>query len=149
MDLDKSGSVDSGEAKIVVAGGGILDLGSTNTPSGSFDITLTTKSRLRDEPGKGDEVITINILKTGGVDLDIPSQAALSMNSVDGERIDMTPVGVLVRQITSDEADRLQIGYGRGGQMLADVAIVIIEEEKPITKVVKSPTAFVILYEVF
>ncbi len=150
MDLDKSGSVDSGEAKIVVAGGGILDLGSTNTPGGSFDITLTTKSRLRDEPGKGDEVITINILQTsGGVDLEIPSQAALSMNSVDGERIDMTPVGVLVRQITSDEADRLTIGYGRGGQMLADVAIVIIEQEKPITKIVKGPTAFAIFYDMF
>lgn len=149
IDLDHSGSVDSGEAKIVLASGAILDLGSTNTPGGSFDITHTVLSRSRDEPGKGDEVVTINILATSGVDLNVPSQSSLSMNSVDGERIDMTPVGVLVRQITSDDADRLQIGSGRGGQMLADVAIVIIEEEKPITNVVKSPTAFAVFYELF
>lgn len=150
MDLDNSGSVDSGEAKIVIAGGGILDLGSTNTPGGSFDITLTTAAKLRDEPGKGAEVITINILKTSnGVDLNVPDQDALQMNSVDGERIDMTPVGVYVRQITSDDADKLQIGYGRGGQQLADVAIVIIEQEKPLVKVAKNPTGFAVLYDLF
>ena len=148
MDLDASGSVDSGEAKIVVLGGGILDLGSTNTPGGSFSITLTTLSRLRDEPGKGDEVITINILETDGVDLNIPDQDALNMNSVYGERVDMTPVGVLVRQITDDDADRLIIGYGKGGQQLADVAIVILEQEKAITKIVQGLTALII-YDMF
>ncbi|MDP4012829.1 MAG: hypothetical protein Q8R00_04470 [Candidatus Nanoarchaeia archaeon] len=149
IDLDNSGDVDGGEAKIVIAGGGVLDLGSTNSPGGSFSITLTTAAKLRDSPGLGAEVLQFNILDTGsGVDVEVPSQSALPMNSVKGEKIGMSDVGVFVRLIESDP-NKLEVGYGSGGQRLANVAIVIIAQEDRITKKVSGLTAFAVFYDFF
>lgn len=63
VDQNRDGSINAGEAKIILKGGGILDLGSTNTPSDDFAMTLTTGSGDFDEPPSSDEVITINIDK--------------------------------------------------------------------------------------
>lgn len=63
VDQNRDGNIDGGEAKIILKGGGIVDLGSSNNPGGNFAITLTTGSAEFDEAPSSDEVITINIAK--------------------------------------------------------------------------------------
>lgn len=62
VDLNGDGVVGSDESNIITNGGGIIDLGNTNTPSSNFDITLTTPSSQFDE-GASDEIITISMEK--------------------------------------------------------------------------------------
>ncbi len=80
VDQNGDGAIDGGEAKIVLRGGGRLDLGSANVPGGSSaTITLTTPRRLFAEPSS-DEVVSFNVVRSSGnLDIVVPSQEQITM----------------------------------------------------------------------
>ncbi len=110
IDLNHDGDVAGDEVNIVVQGGGVLDLGSTITPNDEFNITLTTDASQFDTR-TSDEIITISILKSGSdIDLNLPAQTALTIESKTGKRLAMSPYGVFLKQET-DNPDELFIQY--------------------------------------
>lgn len=142
IDMNGDGDINSDEINIVVEGGGIIDLGSTNNPMNNFDITLKTEKASFDEPSN-DEVITINILKSGSnVDLSIPSQSGLSIESDDDQIKALSNFGVYFVQ-DKNGADSLRIYYPRR-QAVGDVELIFykssgysvekIEKLRPIIK---------------
>ena len=91
MDLDSDGTIASDEANLVIKGGGVFDLGSTNAPSSSFAITLTTDSSKFEETSSG-ETITINIEKRTS-QVGISSITGVSTSTVGGGLAGMTLYG--------------------------------------------------------
>ena len=123
VDLTDDGSLSGGEANIVVNGGGILDLGSTSSPGSSFTMTLKTEARQFDR-STADEVISITIQNTGsGVDVNIPAQSGLSIETEDGRIRAMSNYGIEFLQ-RRNGADSLTITYPSGSQSIADVSVV-------------------------
>ncbi len=123
VDLTDDGSLSGREASIVVNGGGILDLGSTSSPGSSFTITLKTEARQFDEAST-DEVISMTIQNTGsGVDINIPSQSGLSIETENGRIRAMSNYGIEFLQ-RRNGADSLTIAYPSGSQSVADVSVV-------------------------
>ena len=123
VDLTDDGSLSGREANIVVNGGGILDLGSTSSPGSSFTMTLKTEARQFQEAAT-DEVISMTIQNTGsGVDINIPAQSGLSIETESGRIRAMSNYGVEFLQ-RRNGADSLTITYPSGSQSIADVSVV-------------------------
>ena len=145
IDMNGDGDVNSDEINIVVNGGGIIDLGSTNNPGSDFSITLKTEASSFDE-NADDEIITVNILKSGSnVDLSIPSQSGLSIESDDDQVKAMSNYGAYLVQ-DRNGADSLKIYYPKR-QSVADVELVfykspeyIIEKVQKIKPIIKKPS---------
>ncbi len=62
VDLNGDGAIETDEVNIITKGGAVIDLGSTNSPSGDFTITLTTEASQFDEAASA-ETINIPIVK--------------------------------------------------------------------------------------
>lgn len=123
VDLTDDGSLSGREANIVVNGGGILDLGSTSSPGSSFAITLKTEARQFDR-STADEVISMTIQNTGsGVDINIPAQSGLSIETENGRIRAMSNYGIEFLQ-RRNGADSLTITYPSGSQSIADVSVI-------------------------
>lgn len=60
IDQNGDGAINSAEVNLVGKGGSIFDLGSTNTPAGTFSITMSTIASAFDE-SSSNETITISI----------------------------------------------------------------------------------------
>jgi len=150
LDFTNDGSISSDEANIVTQGGGIIDLGTTNTPGGTFSVTLTTLNSEFDENGPldagGDEVITIDIEDRAGgeVGLGFPSQPFLDFQSLKGVNLDqaLTPYGVFFEtDIDTNDAEDLVIEYPRtqrGGQVyvtFGPVEPLYVEELPSLTQI--------------
>ena len=122
VDLNGDGDVDGAETKIIVQGGGILDLGSSQTPGSSFEMTLTTEASQFDE-NSNDEVITIDIIASGSeIDIGLDSQSSLSIKSDDNKIKAMSTYGVYLEK-NNGNPDRLVVEYPLS-QQLADVRVV-------------------------
>ena len=122
FDLDNSGNIDGGEANIVVLGGGILDLGNTETLSGDFDITLTTLASEFDEQGIGDEVVTIEIEeKTGNeIDLNVASGQTILNGTENGAAY--THTLDVVNENGNNDVKLFRTRYGIAGRVTGDTA---------------------------
>ncbi len=130
MDFTHDGVLNSGEANVVVYGGGILDLGSTSSPGGSFTIILKTEAKQFDNPS-GDETISMTIQNTGsGVDINLPAQAGLSIETESGKIRALSNYGVEFLQHTNG-ADSMTINYPSKQQAIADVAVIFLATEEP------------------
>ncbi len=128
MDLNHDGDVASDEVNIVVQGGGLLDLGSTIAPNTDFNMTLTTLAKQFDT-ATNDEAIIISILASGSnVDLDLPTQTALTIESRTGKKLGMSDYGVFLKQETKNP-DKLFIEYPLS-QATGNIELVFSEEEK-------------------
>ncbi|MBW3014489.1 hypothetical protein KY335_04605 [Candidatus Woesearchaeota archaeon] len=121
VDQNADGSINGGEARVVILGGGIIDLGS----GGPGSITLTSLSKYFDDP-TGNEVTTIDITDEGSyVDLNVPSQASITMHEVStgGQRQGSTRYGALFQQLKrGGDPDELKIFYPYG-QRVAQVTV--------------------------
>ena len=135
VDLNHDGDVNSDEVNIVIEGGGLIDLGTTITPNNDFSITLTTQARQFDTPSN-DEVITINIIKSGStVDLDLPTQTALTIESRSGKDLAMSNYGVFLKQ-EMENPDELFIQYPLS-QATGNIELVFRQQEQRDT--IKTP----------
>ncbi|MBS3128004.1 hypothetical protein J4410_02575 [Candidatus Woesearchaeota archaeon] len=131
IDMNKDGDVGSDEVKVVVRGGGILDLGSTNTPSGDFDVTLTTEAS-EIEDSSSDEVITWRIEDRGSGKLGITlaDQTDLTLESEDGHKKGITNFGVRFDLDDTTVGEKLTINYP-GGESNVEVTILASETLAP------------------
>ncbi|MDP1694733.1 MAG: hypothetical protein Q8L34_04300, partial [Candidatus Woesearchaeota archaeon] len=128
IDLNQDGDVNSDEVNIIVQGGGIMDLGTTITPNNDFSITLATEASQFDG-ASSDEVITINVQETEtGVDLDLPAQNTLNIESRTGKKLAMSTYGVFLKQET-DNPDELSIDYPLR-QAVGHLEIVFTQQEQ-------------------
>jgi hypothetical protein len=122
IDMDNDGDIDGGETNIVIKGGGILDLGSTLTPGGNFDMTLTTEASQFDE-SSSDETLTLTMQDNSGeVDISLPAQSSLSIETDKSVTKALSDYGVYLEK-DSDDPDRLIITYPLS-QSLGDVRLV-------------------------
>ncbi len=128
IDLNHDGDIASDEVNIVVQGGGLLDLGANITPNDEFNMTLTTEGSQFDSAAS-DEVISISILKDGSnIDLNLPTQTALTIESKTGKRLAMSPYGIFFKQET-DNPDELFIQYPLS-QATGNVALIFEEQHE-------------------
>jgi len=119
------------EVNVVTLGGGIIDLGPGN-------MEVKTLEKMFDEPA-GDEEIKVTITDGGDwVNADVPDQADIDMQEVDGDQEKgMSRYGVLVdirERGGSDDPDDIQIYYPYGGrravgQAAGRVAVTLEREE--------------------
>lgn len=144
VDQNADGVIDGGEAKVVLRGGGRLDLGSANVPGGSSaSLTLTTPKRLFAEP-TSDEVVSFNIVKSGStLNINVPNQDTVTMyhqnNYLDKG---MTRFGVYFLRDSRDKtASQLIIEYPRAAVFTVSSAAqgkgavaVTLEREKYLRK---------------
>ncbi len=127
IDLDGDGIVNGREVNIVVKGGGLIDLGSSINPNNDFDVTLKTLAKRFVDVGS-DEIITINVKKSGSnIDVDIPSQSSLTIESENGKKTGLSNYGVYYVQDVNDGADELLIRYP-SSQLVGDVEVVFSGE---------------------
>jgi hypothetical protein len=146
VDLDDSGAlVGTHNAKVVVNGGGMIDLAANinvatyraNIGAGGVIMNVSTDNNNFDEAPASDEAFLVNLSKTATheVDLDVASDAAigLSFNSPednDDLNMGMTNYGVLVKEINEDnDPDSLTIVYPES-QLLPQAFLVF---EKTVT----------------
>ena len=109
--MNNDNTFNGAEANIILRGGGILDLGSSNTPNSDFVLTLTTQRKQFDE-ASSDEVLEIDIDNNGnGVDLNVDSQSGLTVITEDGEKKAMSKYGVYFEQDVKDGSDELNLEY--------------------------------------
>lgn len=141
-DLDSDGNVNNAEVNIIIDGGGIIDLGSTQNPNTDFNITLTTDSSSLDNPSTGDEVISISILRNGNnIDLDLPAQQKLMRETSSSKTYGTSLYGVYFEEDDDSTIDELLIEYPRS-QVTADVRILFSSQQlSKITKK-KVPTCY-------
>jgi len=131
IDLNQDGDVNSDEVNIIVQGGGMLDLGTTITPNNDFSLTLTTEASQFDG-ASSDETITINVQETeAGVDLDLPAQNTLTIETRTGKKLAMSTYGVFLKQET-DNPDELSIDYPLQ-QAVGHIEIVFAQQEQGAT----------------
>lgn len=118
VDQNADGTIDGGEARIVLRVGGRLDLGSSNSISGSsITVTLTTPKRLFAEPSS-DEVVSMTLTRTGNeLDISVPDQSAITMyHERSGLDKGMTEFGVFfLRDKRGKTSSQLMIEYPRTG----------------------------------
>ena len=116
VDQNSDGVIDGGEAKIVLRGGGRLDLGSDNLIGGSSTtLSLTTPKRLFAEPSS-DEVVSFDIVKSGSnLDISVPSQDTIAMqHDKSGFDKGLTRFGVyFLRDGRSKTSAQLVVEYPR------------------------------------
>ncbi|MDP4012623.1 MAG: hypothetical protein Q8R00_03410 [Candidatus Nanoarchaeia archaeon] len=124
IDLNGDGSLNSGEANIVLEGGGIIDLGSSNYP-GNFTITLTTQSSQLDE-ASGDETIQWQMESRVGNEVGISSFSGTPLSQEDDHSYGLTTYGVFVDLLdeSSSEAETLVIEYPQE-QIEAEVYVIV------------------------
>lgn len=144
VDQNIDGVIDGGEARIVLRGGGRLDLGSNNIIGGSsITLTLTTPKRLFAEPSS-DEVVTFSITKSGNnLDISVPNQNSINMYR-DNAGFDkgMTDFGVyFLRDVRGKTSSQLVIEYPRATVFAVPTAsqgeaavAVTLEREKYLRK---------------
>mgnify|MGYP001576362828 CR=1 FL=1 len=136
IDMDNDGDVDGSEVKLVTQGGAIFDLGSSITPGGTFAITLTTEAEQFDG-SSGDEVITLSLVRNGDeVDIDIPSQSSLTIETDDDLTVALSDYGVRLEK-DDDNPDTLDIYYPLG-QAFADVIVAITSGTSSILNIPQS-----------
>jgi hypothetical protein len=130
IDLTNDGSINSGEANLIIKGGGIIDLGSTNTPSDDFTITLTTDGTQFEE-SSSDETISIVIDKRDGNKVGISSVSGVTMSKGSGDETGLTDYGVRVTLSDpgSTGAESLSIAYPIS-QMFALAYLISTSEQK-------------------
>lgn len=93
IDLNADGSVNSGEVNIIVKGGGIMDLGSTNNPSGNFTVSITTEQSQLDE-ASADETVSWTMERRTGNEVGIGDTfSGLVLEKEDDHRYGMTVYG--------------------------------------------------------
>ena len=93
IDLNADGSVNSGEVNIIVKGGGIMDLGTTNNPSGNFTVSITTEQSQLDE-ASADETVSWTMERRTGNEVGIGDTfSGLVLETEDDHRYGMTVYG--------------------------------------------------------
>jgi len=125
VDMNNNGNPTSGEAKIIIAGGPKLDIGSSNTIGGSSrSISLTIPSKLFKGEAKSDEVTSFTVVNDNGeVDILLKDQATLDVISQAGVRSGMTNFGALWVLEDRREPAELTVLFP-GSQAVASVATV-------------------------
>ena len=137
IDYTADGTLNSSEARIIVNGGGILDLGSTNNPTGNFTVSLTTASSQLDE-ASGDEVISLTVERRTGNEVGISSTfTGVSLEDEDNHLYGMTRYGVLVDFFDDEEgrAETLTFEYpeeqiGANVYVTVSVPVKIVAKEE-------------------
>ncbi|MEK6904022.1 MAG: hypothetical protein AABW87_00330 [Nanoarchaeota archaeon] len=121
IDMNGDGDVNSDEVRVVTNGGGIIDLGTTNTPSGNFDITLTTQSSQFDE-SSSDEVITISMEKRTNA-VGISAISGIKTENQGSHTLGASLYGVYFDMFDDGSIETLSIDYPVS-QVLVNVEIV-------------------------
>lgn len=134
LDQNADGSINSGEAKITVKGGGVLDIGSTNNVTDNFTVTLTTASSDFDERSS-DETITFTIEKrpeTVGIS---STFSGILLQSVSEHEYGMSDFGALFDFFdeSGNDADTLTIEYP-AEERTAEVFIIYKETRVEVTQ---------------
>ena len=127
-DLTGDGSVSGSEANIILAGGGRLDLGTTNDLRGSSSVTmrLIVPQRLLKE-ATSDEVTQIVFTKSGNtVDVDVPNQGDLRLTaSPDRDALQgQTKFGTLFQLNRRKATGQLFVDFPKK-QLLSSVTITV------------------------
>ena len=124
VDLNGDGDINGDESNIVVQGGGLLDLGASNTPVNTVQVKMTTLESEMDE-SNGDEIITVNIDQAGN-ELDIGQITGIDLFDLENSDNEegMSRYGVFATKEGDDneDADDLTLEYPRE-QRGGDVAI--------------------------
>lgn len=116
VDHNGDGDVASDEVNIIVKGGGIVDLGSTNSPGDTFVAQLKTLSSEFDE-NSGDEVINVTIYNRSSNEVGLGVTAGVTLFDLeDNDEISqgMSNYGVFFElndPSGSDQAEELTIQY--------------------------------------
>ncbi|MBI1969298.1 hypothetical protein HYS48_01275 [Candidatus Woesearchaeota archaeon] len=112
IDLNGDGTVNGREVKIVTLGGGVLDLGSSQSPSSPLTITLTTDKNKMDE-ATSDETASIQITDSGSdVDIDVSDQDAIELlKARQGVWQGLTKYGAFFELTGSGSRSELVIDY--------------------------------------
>ncbi len=111
VDLNGNGNVGNDKVMIVASGGLLLNLGTTQDISGktSQDITLTTvANKLKD--GSSNEDVKVTISKGNEINLQVPDQRTLHLETVGDTLKGMTSYGALYEVSGSTRSD-LKVTY--------------------------------------
>ncbi|MEK6903238.1 MAG: hypothetical protein AABW64_01155 [Nanoarchaeota archaeon] len=73
IDMNGDGDVNADEMNIVVEGGGLLDLGTSNTPAGTTNVVSVTTASSKMEEASADETVTFTFDTTLGTKIGISS----------------------------------------------------------------------------
>ncbi len=114
MDQTNDNSISGAEARFVVVGGHLLDLGP------GFTVTVITPKRLFDE-ATADETTTFDILFGSNIDLDVPSPQGPIFklaSSSGGRRQGLTEFGILFDWDTESDSDSLKLIIPGGGRVV-------------------------------
>ncbi len=123
VDLNGDNDLASDEVNIITNGGGILDLGSAQTSSNNFNMTLTTESRQFNKRTTN-ENINIEVQKDGSsVNINLPSQSDLALESVSGGKEGLSSFGIEFTLTEKSGPDKLTVIYP-GQQAEANVSII-------------------------
>ncbi len=144
IDYTADGALNSSEANVIIKGGGILDLGSSNNPTGNFTVSLTTASSQLDE-ASGDEVVSWTMERRTGNEVGISSTfTGISLEQEDDHYYGMTRYGSFVDFFDDEEgrAETFAVEYPEeqiGANVYVTVSIPVKlsakEEVKEETKV--------------
>ena len=142
MDLDLDGSVESDSVDVIVNGGGILDLGNSNTPGTPYSLQMTTKASSFEE-STSDETTTFQL--TGGSNVGIPSASFTNivMNGESDTYTGMSDYGAefyLVTSVSGSNSGNLEINYPLE-QRFADVQIELLQQSTESTTVGETQTS--------
>ncbi|MDP3917018.1 MAG: hypothetical protein Q8Q42_01905 [Nanoarchaeota archaeon] len=127
VDQNKDGDIASDQIDMVVYGGGIMDLGTTNSPGASYTLKLTTLASSFEE-SSSDEAITFEI--TGGTEVGVTSTSFTNIVLYNlGEKMTgMSDYGIeyILTNINTGTPEELEINYPLS-QRFANVNIELLE----------------------
>ncbi len=124
IDLNGNGNIAGEEVNIIVNGGGMLDLGSSQISNVNFNMTLTTESKQLSNRNDN-EVINLEIQKSGGnPEIYIPSQQDLTLEKVSGGNTEgVSTFGTRFLLTEKSGPDKLTIKYPNS-QVEANVSVI-------------------------
>ncbi|HLC72821.1 MAG TPA: hypothetical protein VJH37_04530 [Candidatus Nanoarchaeia archaeon] len=136
IDLNGDNDVASDQMDIITKGGGILDVGTTNTPSAPYDITLTTDGSQFEETTTSETLtFTIQTSQSTKVGLSETVGNLATVKSNNNHVMGVSNYGVRVDLLASqDKSDSLSLEYPLS-QLFAKVVIDVGAGAKIKTKV--------------
>ena len=123
IDLNGDNAIESDEVNVVAKGGAVMDLGSTNTPTGGFTITLTTEASQFDEAASA-ETINIPITKNTPNGVGIGNISGMPVETKGKKTEGGSNYGVYLSMLEQD-TDNLEILYPLS-QVFGQVDIITI-----------------------
>ena len=113
VDMNKNGNVGSGEAKIILAGGPKLDIGSSNIAGSSQSMSLTIPKKLFTDGSGSDEVVTFSIVNDNGeINIVLRDQSELDLEKQAGYNTGMTRFGALWSLYDRRDPAELTVVFG-------------------------------------